>query len=266
MGALHRGHISLLERAKRENDIAVASIFVNPLQFNDKKDLQKYPRTLEEDIEKLIQSRCDMLFSPSVEEMYPPPLSNSPQRGEDMEVMLNKLFPPSGGFRGGEVMEGAHRPGHFQGVCLVVKKLFDIIEPAKAYFGEKDFQQLAIIKHMVKILQMPVVIIPCPTVREAEGLAMSSRNALLNSDERKNTSHIYKTLQGARDKERGTIQELKKWVSYKINENPFLQLEYFEIVNSETLIPIQDWKESKNLQACIAVKVGTVRLIDNIAF
>ncbi len=249
MGALHRGHTSLLERAKRENDISVASIFVNPLQFNDKKDFEKYPRTLESDIEKLKMAHCDVLFSPSAEEMY----------GTDtitLHLDLGNLD---------KVMEGVHRPGHFQGVCVVVKKLFDIIEPTKAYFGEKDFQQMVIIKFMVKALNIPVEIIPCPTVREADGLAMSSRNTLLTSDERKNAAHIYHTLIEAKNT-KGTIPQIKKWAANQINSNPFLQIEYFEIVNAETLMPVHSVNDAKELRACIAVKVGSVRLIDNIPF
>lgn len=270
MGALHNGHISLLESAKRENDIVVASIFVNPLQFNDKKDLEKYPRTLEHDIEKLKSAQCDVVFTPSAKEMYPEahpqPL---PLGGEKSK---SQVLPNGEDLRGAfdlgmldKVMEGAHRPGHFQGVCVVVKKLFDIVEPTKAYFGEKDFQQLAIIEHMVKTLNIPVEIIPCPTVRETDGLAMSSRNALLTADERKNAAHIYKTLVDVKDT-KGTIIQIKKWVANQINSNPFMQLEYFEIVNAETLMPYNSINEAKQLRACIAVKVGAVRLIDNIPF
>jgi len=254
MGALHQGHVSLLERAKRENDISVSSIFVNPLQFNDKNDLEKYPRTLKQDIAKLKSANCDVLFAPEVKEMYPAPVSYG--RGVGGEVDLGMLD---------KVMEGAHRPGHFQGVCSVVKKLFDITEPAKAYFGEKDFQQVAIIKHMVKALNIPVEIIPCPTVREADGLAMSSRNALLTADERKNAPHIYKTLAATKET-RGTIPQIKKWVTIQINSNHFMQLEYFEIVNAETLMPLHAVNEAEQVRACITVKMGNVRLIDNIAF
>ena len=280
MGALHRGHIALLERAKRENVISVASIFVNPLQFNDKKDLEKYPRNLEKDSEMLKSAHCDVVFVPSVEEMYPkaPP---APKGGETGDVL--RIFPPSGGFRGAEVMEGLHRPGHFQGVCVVVKKLFDIVEPTKAYFGEKDFQQLAVIKHMVKALKLPVEIVSCPTVREADGLAMSSRNTLLTAEERKNASLIFQTLQEVKTKWKGGPMEYglstfgrrrtegwKNLAEKKINENPYLKLEYFEIVNSETLEPITDYRpdsyreQAVGLRACIAVKVGAIRLIDNI--
>ncbi len=252
MGALHRGHISLLEQAKKENDISVSSIFVNPTQFNDKKDLEKYPRTIEDDILKLKAAHCDVLFAPGVEEMYPSTLVKEP------EIDLGNL---------GKVMEGKLRPGHFQGVCTVVKKLFDIVLPNKAYFGEKDFQQLAVIKYMVRILNIPVEIIPCPTFREADGLAMSSRNVFLNPDERKNVPLIYKTMMEAKLLNTNkTISELKKWVEEKVNENPFLKLEYFEIVNSETLQLITDTLlPISGCRACIAVKVGTIRLIDNIA-
>lgn len=255
MGALHQGHLVLLQRAKKENDVAVSSIFVNPLQFNDKKDLEKYPRTLEKDAKMLKSVGCDVVFVPSVEEMY----------GKESGVGSQELGVLDLGALD-KVMEGLHRPGHFNGVCVVVKKLFDIIEPDKAYFGEKDFQQLAIIKHMVKTLKMTVEIIPCPTVREHDGLAMSSRNMLLSADERKNAALIPKTLfRLETNKQKATVAELKQWVESVINNNALLQLEYFEIVNSETLLPVQNWIDAKKLRACIAVKTGAVRLIDNIA-
>lgn len=256
MGALHQGHIALIERARKENDITVSSIFVNPLQFNDKKDLEKYPRTLKADIEKLKQAGCDLLFAPSADEMYP----SSPGAGNQKPGALLDLGILD------KVMEAAHRPGHFQGVCTVVKKLFDIVSPHKAYFGEKDFQQVAVIRHMVKTLRLPVEIIACPTVREADGLAMSSRNTLLSPEERKNAPLIYKTMTAARDKGRGTIIDIKKWVEEQINSSPYMQLEYFEIVNEETLMPVQSLKDRTSLRACIAVKTGAVRLIDNIPF
>ena len=282
MGALHRGHISLLERAKKENDVCVASIFVNPLQFNDKKDLEKYPKTLEKDSKMLKSAHCDVLFAPSSEEIYPPspfhPLSDSQEteKGRKGESERSPLKFDLGNLD--KIMEGKYRPGHFQGVCVVVKKLFDIIEPTKAYFGEKDFQQLAIIKHMVKELKIPVEIISCPTFREADGLAMSSRNTLLTKEERKNASLIFKTLQEVKEKTspptpllktgegRMNIASIKQWAKEKINKNPFLKLEYLEIVNSETLELITDIRlPTLNLRACIAVKAGAVRLIDNIA-
>ena len=251
MGSLHPGHISLLERAKRENDITVCSIFVNPLQFNDKKDLEKYPRTLEEDIHKLTSSRCNYLFSPTSEDIYSTPESKK------IELKLGLLD---------KVMEGIHRPGHFEAVCVVVKNLFEIITPNKSYFGEKDFQQLAVIKFMVNTLKLPVEIIGCPTVREANGLAMSSRNALLNTDERKNAAHIAQTLFEAKKLVKGkTINELKAWVLNRVNENPFLMTEYFEIINSETLQAVSSWTDASSIRACILVKIGSIRLIDNIA-
>ena len=255
MGALHRGHLALLKRAKKENNIAVSSIFVNPLQFNDKKDLEKYPRTLEKDSEMLKGVGCDVIFAPSAEEMYP------------AESKANSEKPTA--FNLGDldkVMEGKQRPGHFQGVCVVVKRLFQIVQPDKAYFGEKDFQQLAVIKHMVKTLGIPVQIIPCPTVREADGLAMSSRNTLLGFDERRSAPLIFKTLSAAKEKMKNTqVAELKKWAEEQINESPFLKTEYFEIVDSETLQPITEYRSGQTLRACVAVKAGAVRLIDNIA-
>lgn len=256
MGALHRGHISLLERAKAENEIVAVSIFVNPLQFNDKNDLKNYPRTFRQDIEKLRDARCDFLFAPSREEMY----------GKHPEARNQK---PESYFDLGhldKVMEGKFRPGHFTGVCIVVKKLFGIIQPHKAYFGEKDFQQLVIIKYMVKALGLPVEIISCPTVRESNGLAMSSRNMLLSPEEKENAAHIASTLFEIRNKKSIlSVSALKKWAEEEIIRNPFLQLEYLEIVNAETLLPVQSWEESQNIRTCIAVKTGNVRLIDNIS-
>ena len=267
MGTLHRGHLSMIERAKCENDFSVVSIFVNPLQFNDKKDFEKYPRTLEQDIEKLKSVHCDILFVPSAEEMYHDLLSHLSEAehclSKEEELiektldfgMLNKI------------MEGKCRPGHFRGVCIVVKKLFDIIEATRAYFGEKDFQQLCIIKHMIKIFQMTVKIVSCPTIRESNGLAMSSRNILLNSDEKQNASYISQTLFEAKRKYKEySVDVLKKWMTEQINNNPFLMLEYFEVVDTETLTPVLSWTDTENIRAYIAVRIGNVRLIDNIQF
>ena len=254
MGALHQGHISLLEKAKKENNITIASIFVNPLQFNDKEDLKKYPRTLETDLEKLNVAGCDVVFNPTADEMYFELRVRNQKT--DAVIDLEDLD---------KVMEGVQRPGHFQGVCIVVKKLFEIIEPNKAYFGEKDFQQLAVIKHMVNTLNIPVEIIACPTLREEDGLAMSSRNTLLTPDERKNAPLLYKTLLGSKETQ-GTISQIKKWVTDQINSNHFMKLEYFEIVNAETLMPLHSVNDAKEIRACIAVKMGSVRLIDNIPF
>lgn len=290
MGALHQGHISLLEGAKKENDVSVASIFVNPLQFNDKKDLEKYPRTLKEDLEKLRKAGCDIVFVPTVEEMYPSYTNLTPNPSPLGEGSLSSptrmQVSPEGTTAGWErsssegsfdlgtldtVMEGIHRPGHFQGVCVVVKKLFDIIEPDKAYFGEKDFQQVAVIKHMVNTLKLPVKVIPCPTLRETDGLAMSSRNALLNTDERKSAPLIYKTMMDAKRlaaEKNYSLQEVQQFVREKIEGSPFLKLEYFEVVASGSLLPVTEWKAAghEKLRACIAVKAGSVRLIDNISF
>ncbi|HET7819483.1 MAG TPA: pantoate--beta-alanine ligase [Bacteroidia bacterium] len=252
MGALHQGHMSLIKKGKLENDIVIASIFVNPLQFNDKKDLERYPKTINADIEKLKAFNCDALFAPTVEEMYP---DGNDKTSFTLDLgMLDK------------VMEGAHRPGHFQGVCIIVKKLFDIIQPNNAYFGEKDFQQLTIIKTMVRMLKIPINIISVETTRESDGLAMSSRNVLLNAEERKNAPVIYQTLLASRNTNSISVDEIKNWVEKQINKNSYFKLEYFEIVDSTTLTPIYTIKPDIKYRACIAVKVNAIRLIDNIVF
>lgn len=250
MGALHKGHISLIEKACKENSLCVCSIFVNPVQFNNNEDFAKYPRTIDTDITLLNDACCEILFNPSEKEIYP--------------EADNTVFDLGGLDKN---MEGAFRKGHFNGVAMVVKKLFEIITPDKAYFGEKDFQQLAIIKYLVKNLGIPVEIISCPTVREADGLAMSSRNQRLSPEERKIAPVIYQTL--LKIKEYGISQEvekLKKWVEKEINFYPAMQLEYFEIVNAETLAPVTFPDSTENPVACIAVNVGKIRLIDNIKF
>jgi len=250
MGALHRGHISLVKQAVRENQTVVVSIFVNPTQFNDSNDLDKYPRTLETDFKLLENSGCQIVFAPNANEVYPKP---------DMRKFnFGKLE---------TVMEGKHRPGHFNGVAQVVSKLFDMVKPDKAYFGLKDFQQLAIIKLMVKQIKSPVEIVSCPTVREKSGLAMSSRNELLTAEQRKNAAHIFETLSIAKEqKGQKSVEELVNWVVETINKNPFLNVEYFEIVDDEQLQPIKNWDE-KNLKiGCVALFCGDVRLIDNIVF
>jgi len=250
MGALHKGHLTLLEKAKKENDLCVCSIFVNPIQFNNPTDLSKYPRPIENDILLLNSISCDILFQPSVEEMYPEP---------------NKIIYDFNGLD--KTMEGTFRPGHFNGVAVVVKKLFDIIEPNTVYFGEKDFQQLTIIKYLVKLLQLPIQLIPVETIRESDGLAMSSRNQLLTPDERKAAPHIYQTLLQAKTTMGfKNIHELKDWIINEINRNPFMKIEYFEIVYNDTLQPVNDLCKSKNSIGCIAVNIGKVRLIDNIKF
>ncbi len=250
MGALHAGHISLLQYAKKQNNIAVASIFVNPTQFNNKEDLINYPRTLDADLELLRKEGCNFVLVPNEKEMYPEP---------DLRVFsfgnLDK------------VMEGKYRPGHFNGVAQIVTKLFDIVMPDRAYFGMKDFQQLAIIKKLVTDYQYPVEIVACPTVREPDGLALSSRNKRLSDDERKHATLISKTLFWAQQAASSmTISELKKAVIKTINNDPFLIVEYFEIVNEQTLQPVKTWHDRGGKVGCIAVHVGKVRLIDNIIF
>ena len=249
MGALHPGHISLVERCRKENGITIVSVFVNPTQFNDKNDLNNYPRTLDDDLYKLSSVGCDFVFAPSVEEMYP----EDDTRVFDLG-MLDKT------------MEGAHRPGHFNGVAQVVSKLFDMVQPSKAYFGEKDFQQLAIIRHMVAAMNYPVKIIGCPIVREADGLAMSSRNMRLTPDQRISAPAIARALFASREKI-GTmpLNELKMWVITQIDGTPGLQTEYFEIVDRDTLQPAEQYVENQ-LQGCIAVHTGMIRLIDNINY
>jgi pantoate--beta-alanine ligase len=250
MGALHKGHISLIERAKKENDLCVCSIFVNPIQFNNSEDLKKYPRNIENDILYLKSINCDVLFSPSEEEMYPEP---------------NKIIYDFDGLD--NCMEGAFRPGHFNGVAVVVKKLFDIIKPDYAYFGEKDYQQLVIIKYLIKILKIPVTVVPCATIRESDGLAMSSRNKILTQDERKIAPYVYKTLTKAKEKYSNySIDELKKWVITEINSCSLMKAEYFDIVDKDTLEPVFSFVKRENCIGCIAVYLGKVRLIDNIKF
>ena len=248
MGALHRGHISLVERCRKENDVTVASIFVNPTQFNDKNDLANYPRTFEEDLHQLTSAGCDFVFAPAVAEMYPE---------EDTRVFdFGKLD---------KVMEGAFRPGHFNGVAQIVSKLFDAVQPFRAYFGEKDFQQLAIIRRLVAMTNQSVLIVGCPIVREADGLAMSSRNVLLTPEQRKNAPVIARSLFACKEKiDSMSLDELKKWVVEQIDRTPCLQTEYFDIVDRNTLQSAVQYRENA-LQGCIAVRVGAVRLIDNIS-
>lgn len=250
MGALHNGHLSLVKECKKNSDITVVSIFVNPTQFNDSEDLKRYPRTLDEDVKLLKTVDCDLVFAPSVEEIYPEPDT----RKFDFGYLET-------------VMEGARRPGHFNGVGQVVSRLFDIVRPDKAFFGMKDFQQVAIIKNMVKQLKYNIEIIPCPIIREENGLARSSRNALLDEDHKKNAPHIYATLKKARTFiPEMSVQELKLWMTNEINSNPFLETEYVEIVDDTTLKIISNWSEPGTKVACVAVYAGKIRLIDNIVF
>ena len=248
MGALHTGHISLVEKALKEKQKVVVSIFVNPTQFNDPKDLERYPRDLDADLKLLEKTGCSIVFAPDVAEVYPEPDKRKFNFGA-LET----------------VMEGKHRPGHFNGVAQVVSKLFDMVKPDKAYFGLKDFQQLAVIKSMVKQLEIPVEIVPCPIIREESGLAMSSRNELLSAEERKSAAVISNTLFEA--KELGnekSVQELAEWIEEKINKNKFLTVEYVEIVDDEKLQPVESWNEKNTKVACLAAYCGKIRLIDNI--
>lgn len=250
MGALHNGHISLIECSIEQNDTTIVSIFVNPTQFNHRSDFEKYPRDLGKDLKRLEEAGVDMVFSPSEKEMYP--------EEDTREFYFGYLE---------EVMEGQHRPGHFNGVAQIVSKLFETIDPDKAYFGEKDFQQLVIIKKLVEKLDMDIEIVPCPIQREENGLAMSSRNERLNNEERENASLISSILFEARDKAvEKSPEEIKNWVVEKLNKNPFIDVEYFEIVDENTLKPVQQFDETFYKRACVAVWVGDVRLIDNVKF
>ena len=250
MGALHEGHASLVRRSVSENDITVVSIFLNPTQFNDPKDLERYPRTLESDCAILEECGAQIAFAPSVSEIYPEPDTRQ------------FSYPPTD-----SVMEGARRPGHFNGVCQIVSKLFMITDPDRAYFGEKDYQQIAVIRRMVEDLKFRVDIIPCPVIREADGLAMSSRNTLLAPDEKAIAPNIYRILQES--KALGlTVSETQEWVVSNINEIPGLEVEYYSIVDGNTLADIEDWSDSDSVVGCITVYCGKtpIRLIDHIRY
>jgi len=248
MGALHAGHLSLLGRSVHENDINVSSIFVNPIQFNNKQDLEKYPRTLEDDCSKLEKAGCDIVFAPSVEEMYPGEVIESYDFGE-----LER------------VMEGAHRPGHFNGVAVVVKRLFDICMPHKAYFGEKDFQQLMIIKALVEQENIPVEVIGCPIIREPDGLAMSSRNVRLSLEERKIAPEIFKTLQWiAHQARKEKVKVVLEGAENKLNALPGIKVEYIQLAEENTLLPLRKWGETAKARVFAALFLGDVRLIDNL--
>lgn len=250
MGALHAGHASLVERCVSQNDITVVSIFVNPTQFNDKNDLEKYPRTFEADSQLLEKCGATYVFAPSVAEMYPQPDTRQ------------FSYPPLD-----TVMEGAFRPGHFNGVCQIVTKLFDAVQPHRAYFGEKDFQQLAIIREMVRQMNYPIEIVGCPIVREADGLALSSRNTRLSSAERKNALKISQTLFESRTfAAEHSVAETKQFVEEAIAAAAGLELEYFQLVDGNTLQPIENWADTGYAVGCITVFCGDVRLIDNIKY
>lgn len=263
MGALHEGHLALVRRSREENDITVCSIFVNPTQFNDLSDLEKYPRTLEKDAAMLENVHCDYVFAPEVSEMYTQQeLDLKRNKIEDKSWMQGKTVDFG---QLDKVMEGAHRPGHFNGVAQVVSKLFRIVQPDKAYFGQKDFQQLAIIRSMTKQLEMPVQIVGCPIIRESDGLAMSSRNVRLKPAERNVAPLISKTLFSVKElSSTKSIAELKAFAEAQIKAEPMMTLEYFEISDAETLQAISSFEDAKSVVACIALKLGDVRLIDNI--
>ncbi|HBN63132.1 MULTISPECIES: pantoate--beta-alanine ligase [Duncaniella] len=250
MGALHAGHLSLIERARRENDTVVVSVFVNPTQFNNPNDLATYPRTEEADTAMLCEAGVDYAFIPSVEEIYPEP--------DTRQFALGSVA---------EVMEGAMRPGHFNGVAQIVSKLFDFTRPTRAYFGEKDFQQIAVIRKMVELEGFDLEIVDCPIKREADGLAMSSRNVRLTPEQRAIAPAIHKALEGslswAADH---SVEETKRYVIDEINSFPQMEVEYYEIVDALTMQPVSDWAETDSAVGCVTVFCGDVRLIDNIKY
>ena len=252
MGALHQGHASLVKQCVADNDITIVSVFLNPTQFNDPKDLERYPRTFEEDCKILNEVGADIVFAPTPKEMYPTPDNRHFE------------FPPTS-----TVMEGAKRPGHFNGVCQVVSRLFYITKPHNAYFGEKDWQQICVIKQLVKYLDLDINIIECPIIREESGLAMSSRNALLTSEERAIAANIYRILkESVAKKDSLSVDELQQEVINSINAIDQLEVEYFEIVDGNTLETVHSWNDSPYIVGCITVYCGAtpIRLIDHIKY
>ncbi len=252
MGALHEGHASLVRRSVAENDITVVSIFLNPTQFNDPRDLERYPRTLDADCELLTTCGAQIAFAPSVAEVYPEPDTR------------HFSYPPTD-----SVMEGAMRPGHFNGVCQIVSKLFSYVDPDRGYFGEKDFQQIAVIRRMVADLGFKLQIVPCPVVREASGLALSSRNSLLTPEERAIAPHIYAALKASREFARThSVQLTREYVEARVNAVPGLRIEYYSIVDAASLADVNDWNDAKEIVGCITVYCGAkpIRLIDHIHY
>ena len=250
MGALHEGHASLVRRSVGENDLTVVSIFLNPTQFNDPRDLERYPRTLEADCRLLDQCGADIAFAPTVAEVYPEPDTR------------RFSYPPTD-----SVMEGAMRPGHFNGVCQVVSKLFAFVEPTRAYFGEKDYQQIAVVRRMVAALGLGVSIVPCPVVRQEDGLAMSSRNALLSPDERRLAANIYRVMDRSRSLGL-TVAQTHDYVVRQLDAMDGLRVEYFSIVDGDTLADVSSWDDAPSVVGCITVFCGSlpVRLIDHIRY
>lgn len=250
MGALHKGHISLVGRCVAENDVTVVSVFVNPTQFNDKRDLELYPRTPDEDCAMLEKAGCTYVFTPSVEEVYPEPDTRVFELGTVAEVM-----------------EGRFRPGHFNGVAQVVSKLFAMVAPHRAYFGEKDFQQIAVIRAMAAQLQFDIDIVACPIVREEDGLALSSRNTRLTVNQRRNAPQIADTLfKSLTFAQSHTVEQTIAYVVDTINAVDEMRVEYYEIVDGDSLLPVKDWNDSDFIVGCITVYNGEVRLIDNITY
>ncbi len=250
MGALHEGHASLVRRSVEENDVTVVSIFLNPTQFNDPKDLERYPRTLEADCRLLEACRADIAFAPTVKEIYPEPDTR------------RFSYPPTD-----SVMEGAMRPGHFNGVCQIVSKLFMYVEPTRAYFGEKDYQQIAVIRRMVADLGFKLEIVPCPVVRQSDGLALSSRNSLLTPEERTIAANIYRVM----NESRGLglpVQQTHDYVVRELNAIDGLEVQYFSIVDGDTLADVGSWDDAPSVVGCITVFCGTkpIRLIDHIRY
>ena len=250
MGALHQGHASLVRRSVSENDVTVVSIFLNPTQFNDKKDLERYPRTLEADCQLLEQCGAQIAFAPSVEEIYPEP---------DTRTFS---YPPTD-----SVMEGAMRPGHFNGVCQIVSKLFSYTTPDRAYFGEKDYQQIAVIKRMVADQGFHLTIVPCPVIREDSGLAMSSRNTLLTDEERSLAANIYRVMQESCNLN-ASVSATHDFVVDSINAIDGLEVQYFSIVGGDTLADVSSWQDAESVVGCITVFCGSkpIRLIDHIRY
>ncbi|MFC2115486.1 pantoate--beta-alanine ligase [Bacteroidota bacterium] len=250
MGSLHDGHMSLVRKSIEENDASIVSIFVNPTQFNEKQDFELYPRNLNEDLKVLGQHPVDLVFVPSSDEIYPEPDT----REFDFEGLES-------------VMEGKHRPGHFKGVAQIVSKLLEIVQPDVAYFGKKDFQQLAIIRKLVEIIDLPVRISGCPIIRESDGLAMSSRNKLLLPEERSSAARIFEGLfKAGEEAGKTTVEELINSTIQFLHQDPRLKVEYFEIVDASNLKPVQKWTDNGRKIGCIAVQIGNVRLIDNMEF
>ena len=250
MGALHQGHASLVRRSVAENDVTVVSVFLNPTQFNDKTDLEKYPRTLEADCHLLEECGAQVAFAPSVEEVYPEPDTR------------HFSYPPTD-----SVMEGAMRPGHFNGVCQIVSKLFMYVSPDRAYFGEKDYQQIAVIRRMVEDLGFDIEIVPCPVVREESGLALSSRNTLLSPEERTLAANIYRVMKESLSLDK-TVQQTHDYVVENINKIEGLQVQYYSIVDGDSLAEVNSWDDADSIVGCITVFCGSapIRLIDHIRY